>query len=109
MGAIVLAILAVVVVVSLVGIGAWVVVKTPDSADLEARKVRFAAATFTGLLSLIVFASLLYIAYPAGAGKEVFVAIVPAVTPIAGAIIGYLFGTKNSEPRQPQVDQPPAA
>jgi hypothetical protein len=93
-GTIVLVIIALVVVVVGIGIGAWVVVKTPDSADLESSKIRFAAATFTGILLLIVFSSVLYVAYP-GAGKEVFGAIVPAVTPIAGAIIGYLFATKK--------------
>ena len=94
MGTMVLVIIALVVVVVGIGIGAWVVVKTPDSADLESSKVRFAAATFTGILLLIVFSSVLYVAYPIG-GKEVFGAIVPAVTPIAGAIIGYLFASKK--------------
>ncbi len=83
-----------VVVVGIV-IGAWVVVKTPDGANFESSKIRFAAATFTGILLLIVFVSILYFADPKGAGKEIFSAIVPAITPIAGAIIGYLFGTRK--------------
>lgn len=91
----VLVIVALLVVVIGIGIGAWVVVRTPDRAELEASKVRFAAATFTGILLLIVFVSVLYVAVPTGPGKEIFGAIVPAVTPIAGAIVGYLFGTKK--------------
>ena len=90
----VLVLVALVVVVIGIGIGAWVVVTTPDGANLELSKVRFAAATFTGILLLIVFASVLYFADPTGPGKEIFSAIVPAVTPIAGAIIGYLFATR---------------
>lgn len=90
-----LVIIALFVVVIGIGMGAWVVVKTPNGEDLEISKIRFAGATFTGLLLLIVFASALYFAAPAGPGKEIFMAIVPAVTPIAGAIVGYLFGTKK--------------
>lgn len=95
MDANVLVIVALLVVVVGIGIGGWVVVKTPDTANFESSKVRFAAATFAGILLLIVFASVLYFAAPAGPGKEIFGAIVPAVTPIAGAIVGYLFGTKK--------------
>jgi hypothetical protein len=50
----VMVIVPLVVVVTRIGIGAWMVVKTPDSANLESRKVSFAAATFTGALLLIV-------------------------------------------------------
>jgi hypothetical protein len=79
-----------------VGLGARVIAKAADTENLETSKVRFAAATFTGILLLIVFASVLYVAFPTGAGKEVFGAIVPAVTPIAGGVIGYLFGTRKN-------------
>jgi hypothetical protein len=90
-----LVIVALLVVVVGIGVGAWVVVRTPDTAELESSKVRFAAATFTGILLLIVFVSVLYFAAPTGPGDKIFGTIVPAVTPIAGAIIGYLFGTKK--------------
>jgi hypothetical protein len=86
---------ALLVVVVGIGIGAWVVVRTPDTANLESSKVRFAAATFTGILLLIIFTSVLYVAAPTGPGKEIFGTIVPALTPIGGAIIGYLFGTRK--------------
>jgi hypothetical protein len=95
MGSNALVMVALLVVVIGIAVGAWVVVKTPDGANFELSKVRFAAATFTGILLLIVFVSVLYFAAPTGPGKEIFGAIVPAVTPIAGAIIGYLFGTKT--------------
>jgi hypothetical protein len=95
MNANLMVIIALAVVVFGIGIGAWVVVKIPDGADFESSKVRFAAATFTGILLLLVFTSVLYFASPTGPGKEIFSAIVPAVTPIAGAIIGYLFGSKK--------------
>jgi hypothetical protein len=87
---------ALLVVLLGVGLGAWVVAKTTDTENLETSKGRFAAATFTGILLLIVFVSVLYVAFPTGAGKEVFDAIVPAVTPIVGGVIGYLFGTKKN-------------
>jgi hypothetical protein len=95
MGPNTLVVIALVVVVIGIGIGAWVVVRTPDTANLESSKIRFAAATFTGILLLIVFAAVLYFASPAGPGKEIFTLIVPAITPIAGAIVGYLFATKK--------------
>ena len=39
--------------------------------------------------------SVLYFVAPERSGKEIFGAIVPALTPIAGAIVGYLFGVKK--------------
>lgn len=93
-------VIALFVVVIGIGLGAWVVAKTPDTANVEISKIRFAAAS--GILLLIVFASVLYVAYSdeaKDAGKEVFKAIVPAVTPIAAAIAGYLFGSRTRLPR----------
>ena len=90
-----LVIIALLVVVVGVSIGAWVIMKTPDGANFELSKIRFAAATFTGILLLIVFVSVLYFASPTGPGEKIFGTVVPAVTPIAGAIVGYLFGTKK--------------
>lgn len=76
-----------------VGIGGWVVAATAD-ADIEKSKVRFAAATFTGILLLIVFTSVLYFVDASGPGKEIFEKILTALTPIAGGIVGYLFASK---------------
>jgi cytochrome bd-type quinol oxidase subunit 2 len=78
-----------------VAIAAYVLVRTPDTSDLEARKVHFAAATFTGILVLFVFAAILFFADPDGPGKEIFDKAVTAMTPLVGAIIGYLFGSRH--------------
>ena len=88
-------IIALVVVVIGIAIGAWVVAKTPDSQNLEIAKVRFGAAIFTGSLLLIVFAIVVYAAYPNEVGKGIFTAILPALTAISGSILGYLFATKK--------------
>jgi glucan phosphoethanolaminetransferase (alkaline phosphatase superfamily) len=95
MGANELVVLALGVVVVVILIAAFVVVKIPMHPDFEVTKLRFAAATFSGILLLIVFVSVLFFANATGPGKDIFSAIVPAVTPIAGAIIGYLFGSKK--------------
>ena len=69
---------------------------TPDSGDLDTRKVRFAAVTFTGILMLFVFTSVLYFVDPQGPGKEIFDKAVTAMTPLVGAIIGYIFASRRS-------------
>ena len=81
-----------------VGIAAYLVAKASDTTttDLETRKVRFAAATFTGILMLFVFTAILYFVDPQGPGKEIFEKAVTAMTPLAGAIIGYLFASPSN-------------
>ncbi len=76
--------------------GAAVVAFLPGAASLEASKIRFAAATFTGLLVLIVFSAIAYLEDPTGPGKQIFDRVVTATTPIIGAIIGYIFSTVDS-------------
>lgn len=97
-------------VIGTVGIAAWVLMRLPDGVDLETRKIRFAAATFTGILILFVFAALMYLADigDKGAGKEIFEKAVTAMTPLAGVIVGYLFGTKSSTLPNPPPPPPPA-
>jgi hypothetical protein len=81
-----------------VALGARVVSRTPESTNVEVSKIRFAAATFTGILLLIVFICILYfVSNPTAAGKEIFDKLVPALTPIAGAIVGYIFGTRGTK------------
>ena len=84
-------------------IGAIVVIVSRDDVDLETRKIRFAAAMFTGILVLFIFAAILYFAQCTnncnGSGQVIFDKAVTAMTPLAGAIIGYLFGTRKSSPR----------
>jgi peptidoglycan/LPS O-acetylase OafA/YrhL len=85
---------ALVALVIVVGVGAWVVKNTP-SADLEQGKVRFAAATFAGMLLLIVFIAVLYFVNPDGPGKDIFTTVFPALASIAAGIAGNLYGSRK--------------
>ena len=101
--------LSLVLVVVVIGIAAFVIVKTPDTEDHEARKVRFAAATFTGITMLFVFAASLYYAGGKdGPGREIFDKGLSAMFALAGSIVGYLFGSTrvNSKPEQPKPVKP---
>jgi heme/copper-type cytochrome/quinol oxidase subunit 2 len=89
--------LAAVVLVMLTG--AVVIMRTPESEDGEARKLRFAAATFAGITMLFVFVSLLYFAGGGkenSAGQQIFEKGFTAMFTLAGTILGYLFGSANS-------------
>jgi hypothetical protein len=86
---------ALVFVVIVVVVSAFVVVKVPASGELETTKIRFAAATFTGLLALIVLIIVMYYSSPTGVGKDIFSVVFPAMNTLAGGIIGYIFGTKK--------------
>ncbi len=79
-------------------LAATVIQRSDGNVDIETRKIRFAAATFTGLLMLFIFTSVLYFADSPGSvrGKEIFEKAFTAMSPLAGAIIGYLFGAKKS-------------
>jgi cytochrome bd-type quinol oxidase subunit 2 len=90
-----LGLLAVVVVIA---IAASVIAKTPESADAEARRLRFAAATFTGITMLFVFVSILYFSGGAnGPGQQIFDKGFTAMFTLAGTIVGYLFGARSSK------------
>jgi len=88
--------LALFALVLVVGLGAVVIMKTPENADLETRKLRFAAATFTGITMLFVFVSVLYFAQPGGPGQQIFDKGFTAMFTLAGTIIGYLFGSNRA-------------
>jgi cytochrome bd-type quinol oxidase subunit 2 len=75
-------------------VAAWLIKTTPETADIEAKKIRFAAATFTGILMLLVLIIILY--YTSDRGKEIFERVLAAVTTLIGAIAGYLFGSRGS-------------
>jgi hypothetical protein len=77
-----------------------------DAPDLEARKIRFAVATFTGLLMLFVFVASLYYEQNAQAGQDIFDKSVSAMTALAGGIIGYMFGARSGGDKP--AGQPPA-
>jgi cytochrome bd-type quinol oxidase subunit 2 len=100
--------LALVLVVVVIGIAAWVLVKTPDATDPEARKLRFAAATFTGITMLFVFAASLYVAGGEdGPGREIFDKGLTAMFTLAGSIVGYLFGSAKNAPGSKSATTPP--
>jgi hypothetical protein len=76
-------------------ITAFVISKTPETDDLEVRKVRSAAVSLTGILILFLFVAVLYFVDPTGAGKEIFDKAYTAMLTLAGAISGYMFGAKK--------------
>jgi cytochrome bd-type quinol oxidase subunit 2 len=83
-------------VLVVMGLGAWVITKTPEDADIETRKLRFAAATFTGITMLFVFVSVLYFVDPKGPGQQIFDKGFTAMFTLAGTIVGYLFGSNRT-------------
>jgi branched-subunit amino acid permease len=91
-----------------------------EQPDIEVRKIRFAAATFTGIMFLFVFISSLYFVgsmkkaaeskesqkaeccckEPSNPGKEIFEKGLTSMFTLAGTIAGYLFGTGSSRRRK---------
>ena len=102
---------ALVAVILVIAIGAWLISKTPENADMETRKLRFAAATFTGITMLFVFVSVLYFAdEPGGPGQQIFDKGFTAMFTLAGTILGYLFGSSrngSNAAAQPRIDSKP--
>jgi cytochrome bd-type quinol oxidase subunit 2 len=89
--------LSLVLVVIVIGIAAYVILKTSETQDLEARKIRFAAATFTGITMLFLFAASLYFAGGKDRpGREIFDKGLTAMFTLAGSIVGYLFGSSRN-------------
>jgi cytochrome bd-type quinol oxidase subunit 2 len=86
--------------------GGWIILKVDKDAQLEARKVRFAAATFTGIMFLFVFIATLYFAGE-NSSKEIFEKGVTAMFTLAGSIVGYLFGTSRSTEATLKPEKPP--
>jgi cytochrome bd-type quinol oxidase subunit 2 len=76
-------------------VAAIVIMRTPESGDIETRKVRVAAVTLTGILVIFILTIILYFVDPTGAGKEIFDKAYTAVLTLAGTVIGYLFGTSK--------------
>lgn len=89
--------LVLVVVLIVVIIAAYIIAaRTPEQADMETRKIRVAAVTLTGILALFIFTSVLYFVEPGGAGKEIFDRAFTAMFTLAGAIVGYIFGSAKA-------------
>lgn len=87
--------IALIVVAAVIGIAAYVVKTTPETGSIETQKIRFAAATFTGILVLFMFVSILYFVDANGPGREIFEKAFSVLSPIAGGIIGYFFAARN--------------
>jgi cytochrome bd-type quinol oxidase subunit 2 len=101
-----LALFSVVVVVIF---GGWVILNTKDDVDFETRKLRFAAATFTGITMLFVFISVLYFASDKdGHGQQIFDKGFTAMFTLAGTILGYLFGATRTSSAAPLRRAEPA-
>ena|SRR5215469_15722704 len=76
-------------------IGAGLVIwKTQEATDVEILKLRFAQVMFVGIITIFIFTAILYM-FSEGRGKDIFDKAVTAMTPLAGVIIGYLFGSKT--------------
>ncbi len=74
--------------------------------DLEGKKLHFAAATFTGILLLLLMAALFQFVEPTGPGLEIFDKAITAMSPIAGAIVGYFFAARERRSRPIQKELP---
>jgi hypothetical protein len=86
-----------IVVIGIMAYGASVLTRTQDTADLETRKIRLAAATFTGIFLLFIFRSILYYVNPDGAGKDIFDKAFTAMFTIVGTVVGYIFGIRKDQ------------
>ena len=109
--------------VAIVIVAAFLVGRTDEGVvSLETRKVRFAAATFTGIMLLFVFSAALYFAggavdskdvvytcpcTPPSPGKDIFDKGLTAMFTLAGSIVGYLFGTSKSSKSSTSGKAPP--
>ncbi|MCK5442211.1 MAG: hypothetical protein KAJ23_09995 [Maribacter sp.] len=92
--------LGVLIVVIAILVTAYVVKNAKEKGvDFEARKIRFAAVTFTGIMVLVLFTAILAFADPSdsttGKGMAIFEKTLTSLSPIAGGIIGYLFSAKR--------------
>ena len=92
----IVALIALAVILLVILIVAWLLPRIPKADSVETLKIRFAAATFTGILILFVFTAILYFADGSGAGvgKDIFEKAITAMTPLAGVIVGYLFNAR---------------
>jgi len=102
------AVIATVCVLAVIFFVGWLLLRLPRADDIETQKIRFAAATFTGILMVFVFAAALYFvdARAPAPGKDIFEKAMTAMTPLLGVIIGYLFGTKEKTTPSKKEEKP---
>jgi cytochrome bd-type quinol oxidase subunit 2 len=77
-------------------VGAWLLKHTKESTDPDARRIRFAAATLTGILLVLLYSMSLY----AGnineiSGKEIFDKCFLVLPPFGAIVLGFWFGSKE--------------
>lgn len=77
-------------------LAAVIIGTTKASSDVEIVRMRFAQVLFVGIITTLVFSSILYLfSRDDGPGARIFDRIVTAMTPLAGVVIGYLFGSRT--------------
>lgn len=91
------ALVAMICGVIVIGIAAGLIRSLGPSTNLEDKKLHFAAATFTGILLFLLMAELFQFVAPTPSGKEIFDKAITAMSPIAGAIVGYFFASRGVE------------
>ena len=91
--------LGLLVVVVVIGAAVVVLWRTTD-ANFETSRLRFAAATSTGLFVIAIFVIILYFVDPTGPGKDIFVTVFPTLVALAGAIIGSFYSRGPVETRR---------
>lgn len=75
-------------------LAAIVIGTTKEAPDVEIVRMRFAQVLFIGIITTLIFTSILYLFSPAN-GQAIFEKTLTAMTPLAGVVIGYLFGSKT--------------
>jgi hypothetical protein len=78
-------------------LAAIVIGTTKEAPDVEIVRMRFAQVLFVGIITTLIFSSILYLFTPANGspGQAIFDKTLTAMTPLAGVVIGYLFGSKT--------------
>ncbi|MFD2263125.1 hypothetical protein ACFSM5_09525 [Lacibacterium aquatile] len=74
-----------------------IMILTKTSNDREVIKLRFAYVTFTGIMIVFIFTAILYFCDSRGIGEKIFDRAVTAMTPLAGVILGYIFGGRKPQ------------
>ena len=84
-------------------LAAVVIGTTKAATDVEIVRMRFAQVMFVGIITTFIFTSILYFfSSDKGPGQVIFDKAATAMTPLAGVIIGYLFGSKSDPTKTEQ-------
>jgi hypothetical protein len=84
-------------------LAARVIGRTEAALDADIVRMRFAQVMFIGIITILIFTSILYLfSTKDGSGQAIFEKSLTAMTPLAGVIIGYLFGSKTDSTKTEQ-------